>query len=494
MRGLDGPHQRIWGRGDLPKEKQQTNVMAFSDAGSSRSGYDCDAAAPLPPRSIQCPICLQHLRNPHVISCCGNEFCEACIQRVKRDGRPCPVCQEPDFTTFLHKKLTREVNSMIIYCKHREKGCDWKGERRHLKAHLNPERAQGGSAPLQKGCDYQSVACTYCGERLQRRNIREHEVDICPKRPVEAKLESFKRMTEKENRRLQQELSSIKESHKKEIRMIKHAHERAFSEVQWAHQQLSQVYQRKLDEMKTSYEKLISEQKHVYQQQKEELGKLRDIQQYHKVQIDELTKLKQELRQMNDRFVRVQAQVQAPCTCGELIAQQRAALATQNLTIASLKAHTTPLTLTPFYFIVVNLDHYQVNNYMFNSEPFYSHAGGYKMLVTIYPNGVGERKNTHVSVYVGILRGEFDNQLRWPFSGSVTIEAYNRTLEQWSNRTEIVLTPLECDLRVVSRRVDILVDGKKGYQDFLPLDKFKNDYVKSTNTARFRVLHVMVYS
>ena len=31
--------------------------MAFSDAGSSRSGYDCDAAAPLPPQSIRCPIC-----------------------------------------------------------------------------------------------------------------------------------------------------------------------------------------------------------------------------------------------------------------------------------------------------------------------------------------------------------------------------------------------------------------------------------------------------
>ena len=141
---------------------------------------------------------------------------------------------------------------------------------------------------------------------------------------------------------------------------------------------------------KASYEQIISEQKQVHQRQKEELGKLRDIQQYHKVQINELMKLKHELRQMNNRFERDQAR--PPCTCGELIAQQRAALATQNLMIASLKAHPTPLTLMPFYFLVVNLDHYQVNNYMFNSEPFYSHAGGYKMLVTIYLNGVGERK------------------------------------------------------------------------------------------------------
>jgi TNF receptor-associated factor 4 len=334
------------------------------------------------------------------------------------------MCRELNFTTFLHKKLTREVNSLIIYCKYREKGCNWKGERRQLKAHLNPERttqATAGSTP-QKACKYALVVCSYCGDRFQRRKIREHEVDVCPKRPVEAKLETFKRMTEKENHQLRQELHSIRESHKMEVRMIKRAHEQAFSQI---HQQLSQMYQRKLDEVKASYEKVISEQKRIYQQQ---------------------------------------------------------------------KAHTAPLTLTPFYFVIVNLDHYQVNNYMFNSEPFYSHPGGYKMIMTIYPNGVGESRDTHVSVYVGILRGEFDDQLRWPFSGVVIVEAYNRTLDQWSNRTEISLNPLKCDLRVVSKRVNVLVDGKKGCQNFLPLAEFKNDYVKSLNVARFRVLYVKVYS
>ena len=124
------------------------------------------------------------------MSCCGNEFCEVCIQRVrvKRDNQPCPLCKELNFTTFLYKKLTREVNAVIIYCKYREKGCDWKGERQQLKAHLNPEWAQGGLTPQRTS----KFACVYCDERLQHRNIREHKVDVCPKRPVEAKLESFR--------------------------------------------------------------------------------------------------------------------------------------------------------------------------------------------------------------------------------------------------------------------------------------------------------------
>ena len=73
---------------------------------------------------------------------------------------------------------------------------------------------------------------------------------------------------------------------------------------------------------------------------------MRDTQQYHKVQINELLKKKHELRQMNHRLERVQAQ--SSCWCSELMAQHKATLA----------AHTTLLTLTPFYFLVVNLDHY----------------------------------------------------------------------------------------------------------------------------------------
>ena len=136
----------------------------------------------------------------------------------------------------------------------------------------------------------------------------------------------------------------------------------------------------------------------------------------------------------------------------------------QDQTIASLKVLTTltPLTLTPYYFLIINLDHYQTNNYMFNTEPFYLHPGGYKMVMTVYPNGVDESRNKYVSVYMGILRGEFDDRLQWPFSDSVIVEAYNKTLEQWSNRKEIVLNSYECELRVVSKRVSVLVDGKRG--------------------------------
>ena len=61
--------------------------------------YECEFVEH-PPKHLQseCPICLQILREPHLISCCGHSYCEACIERVGKDGKPCPLCNEPGFT------------------------------------------------------------------------------------------------------------------------------------------------------------------------------------------------------------------------------------------------------------------------------------------------------------------------------------------------------------------------------------------------------------
>ena len=56
-------------------------------------GHECEFVE-RPPKQFQseCSICLLILRVPHLISCCGQSFCEACIGRIREDGKPCPLC------------------------------------------------------------------------------------------------------------------------------------------------------------------------------------------------------------------------------------------------------------------------------------------------------------------------------------------------------------------------------------------------------------------
>jgi TNF receptor-associated factor 2 len=54
------------------------------------------------------------------------------------------------------------------------------------------------------------------------------------------------------------------------------------------------------------------------------------------------------------------------------------------------------------------------------SPPFYTHQNGFKMCGRIYLNGDGMGRNTHVSLFFVIMRGEYDSLLRWPFRQKVT--------------------------------------------------------------------------
>ena len=55
-----------------------------------------------------------------------------------------------------------------------------------------------------------------------------------------------------------------------------------------------------------------------------------------------------------------------------------------------------------------------------DSVPFYTNFYGYKLKVKFYPNGQTWGKNTHLSVYIGIMKGEYDAILAWPFNKKVS--------------------------------------------------------------------------
>ena len=410
-------------------------------------GYDCEFVSP-PPKSLECPVCLLTLRDPHVISCCGNEFCQVCIERVLRDGKPCPLCNELKFTTFLHKKLVREVNALVVRCPQKEQGCEWEGELGQLQSHLNP----GAGVSPSDGCAYVLVSCTYqCGAHLQRKLLREHEMEKCPKRPTEMLVTSMMLKMEDittENERLRQELCVIQEAHKKEIKEMKFTHEDDLCKVKEAYQELKQANK----------------------VQQQEMSKLRSL-------VDGMKQTHQKMYDLLRTDVREQNKVQKR----KLVALEEEC--------ASLRTHTIPLPLPPFYILMKNVDHYLKHSYDYTSEPFYTHPGGYKMSVIAFPNS----SVSHLLVGITILRGEFDDQLKWPFNGEVTIQAYNRHQGRWSAELSVVLNRRECGLDVVKKRVDSLSYACQP-KVFMSHSKLESEYAQDLNIVRFRVTNVKIFN
>ena len=65
------------------------------------------------------------------------------------------------------------------------------------------------------------------------------------------------------------------------------------------------------------------------------------------------------------------------------------------------------------------------------SSPFYtSQQCGYKLQASLFLNGNGAGENSHMSVYIKLLPGEFDGILRWPFKHTVSFTMLDQTPER----------------------------------------------------------------
>ena len=127
--------------------------MASNAPAVQYGGHDYEFIGKVPDRFI-CQICTKVLRHPHLAVCCGQHFCESCLNKwFTRQGNleSCPHCRAEGegFNHVIHKGLRSEVNQLKIRCSNHGEGCQWTGELGTLKQHLESDG----------GCGYVLVKC-----------------------------------------------------------------------------------------------------------------------------------------------------------------------------------------------------------------------------------------------------------------------------------------------------------------------------------------------
>ena len=103
---------------------------------------------------------------------------------------------------------------------------------------------------------------------------------------------------------------------------------------------------------------------------------------------------------------------------------------------------------------MTNFNQHVTSKQKWYSPPFYTQAGGYKMCIKVYASGRGDGADTHVSVFVSLMKGRNDDNLPWPFTGKVTITLLNQ-LEDENHHSGTMSFPPDSDVsgRVVDREI-----------------------------------------
>ena len=116
------------------------------------------------------------------------------------------------------------------------------------------------------------------------------------------------------------------------------------------------------------------------------------------------------------------------------------------------------------------------------------------MCIRVDANGEGVGAGTHVSVYVYLMKGEYDDRLRWPFCANITLQIMNQRSDQHHHTRDI---PFNGEVAAdVSQRV---VSGERssagglGFCEFMPHNSigFNKLYIKS-NCLKLRLSKIVM--
>ena len=422
------------------EHKKNTSLISMSShcsSGGSRDGGE-EAGGSVkemlfverPPEDLTCPICLQVYQNPVLTSCCGNHFCLSCVEQVQLEQRPCPLCNLQKFTTMLDKYFGRKVNELEVWCANKELGCSWQGTVYQLRRHLDPSTGS---------CKFVRIECPYfCGESMKFSEVESHKI-VCPQRPYTCKYCGYKGTFDGMRTKHWSICGKYPVPCPNKCDLLdipresldKHLKEGCLQKerkCEFAYAGCTESLKGSI--MSQHLADNLQEHLHLVSTHCIRLGESLQFQ----------SRFEKEMTAKDAVISSLQLKLNRSESALSLLQNKVEALEddVDLLRVDCLQLRSTVF-VPPFEFVMMEFKRHVNNQEQWLSPSFYSHMGGYRMCISLDANGSEEGQGTHISVYVNLMRGEFDNHLQWPFRGKIFIELCNQREPGVNNWTENIV-------------------------------------------------------
>ena len=319
--------------------------------------------------------------------------------------------------------------SLKVRCPHEAEGCEWEGELDSLEQHLDTTSGV---------CRYVVVNCPYsCGESIYKHYLEEHKSQHCALRPFTCQYCNLHKANYQE---VTKEHWPICEKYpvpcpndcgeeKIERQQLKQHLEQTcplelveceFSCVSCAvrlERCLMSAHMAETDTHLSMVAQLSKNIQHTVHQQADQIKQQGDL---IKQQTDLIKQQGDQIKQQADWIQQQRRQTT------QMIEQQGDQIKQQGDQIKQLVKEQEYFFLDPPVYVIMNGFKKRRNkDDTWYSLPFYSHHGGYKMCLRVDANGTDNGKGTHVSVFVYLMRGNFDDHVKWPFCGNITVQLHS---------------------------------------------------------------------
>ena len=329
-------------------------------------------------QDLECPICLELVSDP-VQTSCGHLFCGECIKGTET----CPIDRKSFSTTPDHFNA-RRLGDFKVKCPNSEKGCSWLGELRAAEEHTSVI------------CRYQTVKCAKgCEKEMQRRQATLHETTECLHR---------------------------------DFKCPHCPHKGTYGSVTTSHFMVCESF--RLPCVAGCKRSLTRRgmKDHLANTCSEEL-----VACPHKMAgCASVVKRKNLQEHTSDKDHHLKVFMDSHVIIHQCLVKSCQSKSLPDVSLLPLVfrpwLQNTP-TCYPRPPWVIKMEGYQEkkdSDYCFYFAPIYSHFGGYKFCLKVVANGDGHGKGTHVSVYIHLMRGDSDDTLKWPFTGTIEVSLLNQ--------------------------------------------------------------------
>ncbi|VUZ52040.1 unnamed protein product [Hymenolepis diminuta] len=373
------------------RQDSNTSGSKVGDGQNGSSGPDVKIFyIPPPGDKFKCVACGDILRQPVKFEICGHSCCSTCYSDIMTTTGRCPedesVLERNEVT--VDKQMRRELDHLGVKCSYFEQGCPWTGLAIELQDHLEE-------------CQHRVVTCIYdCGVEFEVRFMEQHVTADCPRRPVvcqfcQEKIEIHDQPAHMETCK-RFPIPCPNGCKRKEL-------PREELVVHLERECPLQVNNCPFTEHGCNFRGMKREiRAHLQDENILHVLLLRDaVQGFHNL---------------------LDLQIQA-------VRENQTTVKKLQMKLQRCEAFFEPSFIWRIDGYKEKFDEAQQGRKTtLFSSPFYSHRHGYRVCLSICPNGEQRFRGKYLSVFLCICRGEYDALLSWPFSFPITLKLLDQNI------------------------------------------------------------------